>query len=90
MERTMVNKDNFFYPRGRYYGQVKPENLVFNANLQEFAQRISYICNLETAGKIQPEQAYEEIKELWTNLKLSKQELGIGEDPFHPDEGSNK
>jgi len=35
--------DHFIYPRSRYYGQVKPENLVFNANLQEFAQRVSYM-----------------------------------------------
>ena len=44
MEKKIMNKDDFLYPRGRYYGHVKPENLVFNANLQEFAQRISYIC----------------------------------------------
>jgi hypothetical protein len=79
------NKDEFLYPRGRYYGQVKPENLVFNANLQEFAQRVSYLCNLETAGKIPPEQAYEQVKGLWKQLKRSKHELHIGEDPFRPD-----
>jgi hypothetical protein len=90
MERTMVDKENFLYPRGRYYGQVKPENLVFNANLQEFAQRISFICNLETSGKIPPEQAYEQIKDLWKNLKRSKQELGIGENPFHNDDGESE
>lgn len=86
----MVDKENFLYPRGRYYGQVKPENLVFNANLQEFAQRISYICNLETSGKIPPDQAYEQIKDLWQNLKRSKKELGIGENPFHPDDGKSE
>ena len=82
----MVDKDNFLYPRGRYYGQVKPENLVFNANLQEFAQKISYICNLETSGKIPTAQAYEQIKDLWKNLKRSKKQLGIGEKPFETDE----
>lgn len=86
----MVDKDNFLYPRGRYYGQVKPENLVFNANLQEFAQRISYICNLETSGKIPPEQAYEQIKDLWKNLRRSKKELGIGENPFQTDDGKSE
>ncbi|MBF2005952.1 MAG: hypothetical protein IGS49_10935 [Chlorogloeopsis fritschii C42_A2020_084] len=87
----MTNKDNFLYPKGRYYGQVKPENLVFNANLQEFAQKVSYICNLETSGKIPPEEAYEQIKALWRGLKRSKKQLGIGEDPFRPDDntGSN-
>ncbi|AUT03117.1 MULTISPECIES: DUF7219 family protein [unclassified Nostoc] len=88
MEKKIVSKDNFLYPRGRYYGQVKPENLVFNANLQEFAQKISYICNLETSGKLKPEDAYEQIKALWKNLKRTKKQLQIGENPFQ-DEGEN-
>ena len=78
----MTDQFNFLYPRSRYYGQVKPENLVFNANLQEFAQRVSYICNLETAGKLSPEESYQQIKALWKQLKQSKKELKIGEDPF--------
>lgn len=82
----MVERSDFLYPRSRYYGQVKPENLVFNANLQEFAQRVSYICNLETAGKISPEESYHRIKELWKQLKRSKKQLGIGENPFQGDE----
>ncbi len=83
-----MDKDDFLYPRSRYYGQVKPENLVFNANLQEFAQKISYICNLETAGKIPPEQAYEQIKALWKELKQAKKQLRIGENPFQDGNGS--
>ncbi len=82
METAKVNKDDFLYPRSRYYGQVKPENLVFNANLQEFAQKISFICSLETSGKISPEDAYEQIKGLWKQLKQAKKELHIGENPF--------
>ncbi|ACK71024.1 conserved hypothetical protein [Gloeothece citriformis PCC 7424] len=78
-------KDEFFYPHSSYRGEVKPENLVFNANLQEFAQRVSYICNLETNGKITPVDAYKQIKNLWAELKLSKNQLGIGEDPFAED-----
>ena len=87
MDKTIVNKDDFLYPRGRYYGQVKPENLVFNANLQEFAQRIGYICGLETSGKISPEEAYEQIRSLWKQLKHAKKELAIGENPFSNDDG---
>jgi hypothetical protein len=90
MERTTMAKDDFLYPRGRYYGQVKPENLVFNADLQEFAQRVSYICNLETGGKIPPEEAYEQIKELWKELKQAKKQLRIGENPFRSDEGNGE
>lgn len=82
----MVERSDFLYPRSRYYGQVKPENLVFNANLQEFAQRVSYICNLETAGKISPEESYKQIKALWKELKRTKKQLGIGQNPFQSDE----
>lgn len=77
-------KNNFLYPRSPYHGEFKPENLVFNANLQEFAQKVSYLCNLETAGKIKPGDAYKQIKVLWKQLKESKKGLGIGENPTDP------
>jgi hypothetical protein len=77
-----MEKDDFLYPRSRYYGQVKPENLVFNANLQEFAQKISFICNLETSGKLPPEDAYNQIKDLWKQLKRARKQLQVGEDLF--------
>ncbi len=86
-EIFMVDRNDFLYPRSRYYGQVKPENLVFNANLQEFAQRVNYICNLETAGKLPPEEAYNQIKLLWKQLRQSKKELAIGQNPFQGEEG---
>ncbi len=76
----MPDKDDFLYPRSRYYGQVKPENLVFNANLQEFAQRVGYITNLESSGKLSNEEAYEKIKALWKQLKRSRKALRIGTD----------
>lgn len=79
-------KDKFLYPKSPYRGKVKPENLVFNANLQEFAQKVSYICNLETGGKVTPVEAYKKIKHLWKELKESKKQLGIGEDPFKNDD----
>jgi hypothetical protein len=74
----MADQFNFLYPRTRYRGEVKPENLVFNANLQEFSQRVTYICCLETGGKLTPEESYQELKTLWKQLKKSKKELGIG------------
>ncbi len=77
-----TNKYNFFNPRSRYYGQVKPENLVFNANLQEFSQQVNVICSLETGGKISPEESYKQIKGLWKELKRTKKQLGIGQEPF--------
>jgi hypothetical protein len=68
-------KDKFFNPQSSYHGEFTPESLAFNANLQEFANRISIICNLETGGRINAEEAYKEIKQLWKQLKKSKAEL---------------
>lgn len=76
----MANRSEFIGPTSRYYGQVKPENLVFNANLQEFSHRVSLICGLETNGKLTPQESYDQIKSLWKQLKRSKKELGIGSD----------
>ena len=68
-------KDPFLGPLGRYRGEFTPENLAFDANLQEFANRVSILCGLETGGKISPVDAYEEIKSLWAQLKRSKENL---------------
>jgi hypothetical protein len=68
-------KDNFFHPQAKYYGEFTPEQLAFNANLQEFASRVGIVCNLETGGKMSSEDAYAEIKQLWKQLKQSKHEL---------------
>ncbi|MBW4440980.1 MAG: hypothetical protein KME10_07060 [Plectolyngbya sp. WJT66-NPBG17] len=68
-------KEEFFYPNAHYRGNFTPENLAFNANLQEFAQRVSLLCGLETAGKIPPGDAYKQIKTLWHDLKESKKNL---------------
>ncbi len=70
-----TSKENFLSPTGRYRGEFTPEHLAFNANLQEFANRVSLLCGLETGGKIPPEEAYTQIKDLWKNLKESKQNL---------------
>ncbi|MEH2246967.1 DUF7219 family protein [Nostoc sp.] len=77
-EPNSQDKNSFLYPRSRYYGKFQPETLAFNANLQEFAQRISYITCLETGGKLSPEEAYQQIKTLCKQLKYSKKELAIG------------
>ncbi|HSM80507.1 MAG TPA: hypothetical protein VLS96_02420 [Nodosilinea sp.] len=68
-------KDNFLFPRSKYWGEFTPQQLAFNANLQEFAQRVSFVCNLETGGKMSANDAYDEIKRLWKDLKRSKASL---------------
>ena len=73
--------DSFLYQNSSYHGQVKPENLLFNSNLQEFTQKVSFICCLETGGKLSPEDSFKQIKSLWKELKQSKKMLGIGQKP---------
>lgn len=74
-DSAQESKNSFLYPRSSYYGKFTPEALAFNANLQEFAQKVAYIAGLETAGKLSPEQAYERLSCLWQQLKQSKKGL---------------
>jgi hypothetical protein len=84
-DRSPASKDNFFYPRSRYRGEFTPKQLAFNANLQEFAQRVGILCSLETGGKIKASQAFDEIKQMWKQLETSKDELLDAPDPAPPD-----
>jgi len=72
---TQNTKEEFLYPIGNYYGEFSPERLIFNANLQEFSHKVSYLCALQSNGKITAEESYKEIKKLWKQLKASKNEL---------------
>ncbi|HIK15743.1 MAG TPA: hypothetical protein IGS53_10735 [Leptolyngbyaceae cyanobacterium M33_DOE_097] len=74
-----MQKQDFFYPCARYRGPFSPQNLLFNANLQEFSQRISYISNLMSNGKLSPEESFLQIESLWHQLKTSSHDLKIDE-----------
>lgn len=74
----MTDLSDFLYHPHHYHGSFSPENLVFDANLQEFSQRVTYICCLEMNGKLSPQEAYEKLQTLWQQLEQSKKELGIG------------
>lgn len=75
MSMSDIEKERFMNPISRYRGEFSPENIAFDANLQEFTNRISIICALETGGKISPSEAYQQIKDLWTELEQSKNNL---------------
>lgn len=77
MTKFDISKNRLLYPRSRYYGAFTPEHLVFNANLQEFSQKVSYISALETGGKLSADQAYEQVEHLWQQLKQSKRAMKI-------------
>jgi hypothetical protein len=63
----------------RFQGEFTPQNLAFDSNLQEFAQRVAYICGLESAGKITPNDAHAQIRDLYEELARTHRGLGIGE-----------
>jgi hypothetical protein len=75
MSMSDIDKERFINPISRYRGEFSPENIAFDANLQEFTNRISIICALETGGKISPIEAYQQIKDLWAELDQSKRNL---------------
>lgn len=62
MDENQRDKEKFLFPQSSYRGDFTPENLMFNSNLQEFAQKVSYICNLETNGKIAPKKHIAKLK----------------------------
>lgn len=38
--------------------RLTPQTLVFNANLQDFSQRVGQISNLQSNGKLSAQEAY--------------------------------
>ena len=60
----MLAISSLLFPKSPYYGKGKPENLAFNANLQEFAQRVGYISGFATNGKMTLEEAFSDIEAL--------------------------
>ena len=52
-----------------------PQRAAFHQNLEQFADRIGLIVGLQANGKVSQEEAYEQIKELWKTLKISRNDL---------------
>ncbi|MBW4457288.1 MAG: hypothetical protein KME55_34045 [Nostoc indistinguendum CM1-VF10] len=76
---NQIDKNDFLYQRYRYFGKYTPQNFLFNANLQEFSQRVCYLCNLQTSGKISSLECYEKIELLQQQLTQSFKTLIIDE-----------
>lgn len=75
-----MTNQNFLRVKRPYHGKLAPEHpevLLFDANLQEFAQKVGYISCLETSGKLPPEIAFQEVEELWEKLKDATESLGL-------------
>jgi hypothetical protein len=61
---------------GSYRGSDwSPDRLMFHQNLETFAERVGLIVGLQANGKLSQDQAFDEIKQIWKQLKLSRDEL---------------
>jgi len=74
---SQSEKEQFLYPRSRYYGSYTTENLLFNANLQEFTYKVSMISALHTGGKLSSEEAYDQVEKLWQQLTQNRQAASV-------------
>ncbi|MEB3191068.1 MAG: hypothetical protein VKL42_12065 [Snowella sp.] len=71
----MKDSYNCSSPYANYQGKFTRSNLIFNANLQVFSERVSHICQLETAGNLSPQDAFKILESLWEQLKENKPSL---------------
>jgi hypothetical protein len=61
---------------GGYRGEDwSPERLMFHQNLESFAERVGLVVGLQANGKLSQEQAYDQIRQMWKDLKGSKGSL---------------
>lgn len=66
---------------GSYRGlDWSPQRLVFNQNLETFAERVGLIVGLQSNGKLSQDQAYAQIRKLWKDLRASRDNLLEGLD----------
>lgn len=74
-----MTKTAFLYPYARYHGEFTPAAFLFNANLQEFAHRVGITCSLQTGGKLSSAEAFQQIQDLWHQLQVAREQLGISD-----------
>lgn len=76
------HRNKFLNSFSYYSSEFIPENVIFNTNLQEFARRVEVICGLEIGGKISRDVVYQQIQQLYQQLKQGKEALGISTDLY--------
>jgi hypothetical protein len=48
---------------------------MFHQNLEIFAERVGLIVGLQANGKLSQDQAYDQIRQIWKQLKHSRDVL---------------
>ncbi|MEM0914357.1 MAG: hypothetical protein AAGK09_07065 [Planctomycetota bacterium] len=67
----------------------RPEDLLFQSNLQEFARKVGFAVGLEQGDKINSAEAYMRIRTLWKDLKHSHRALLSEEEAERLDRGGD-
>ena len=52
-----------------------PREMMFDANLGEFATKVGFIGGLESNGELSAYKPYKQIKDVWKQLKRTKKNL---------------
>ena len=60
---------SFLYPQSPYAENFTSNNFPLDADLSEFCIIICYVCRLESEGKMTHEEAYNQIKNVWHELR---------------------
>lgn len=70
-----IELQNFINPYISYHGKITPNEILLNSNLQEFANNVQILVNLNTGGKLGCEQVYEKIMLLSRQLLSNYEHL---------------
>ncbi|GAB4386732.1 MAG: hypothetical protein Kow00121_53930 [Elainellaceae cyanobacterium] len=72
-----LDKNSLLHPHQYYQDGFIPEHVIFNTQLQEFARRVESICGLQTGGLMSSDLAYQQIYQLYQQLRKSREVLGV-------------
>lgn len=61
--------DQFIAVRAPYHGEKDSFSLAFNAKLQDFSTRVSYIAGFVSSGKLPAKDAFQTIHSLWESFE---------------------
>lgn len=71
----MDDKQQFLHSLSPYYGRPGTDAARVNQHLQDFAQRVGYICNLHTGGRLSSQAAFEQLERLWDAVAIALERL---------------
>jgi hypothetical protein len=77
MTTSKQSKEEFLFPTPSINPNADMSfvEIAQTSNLNNFSHHVSYLANMVIGGKINPEDAYQEVKKLYKALKQSHKSL---------------